>query len=113
MLVPAVEYDVGDALLAIAMPGVCAWITVACTGFVVTPLPVAVAAFVTYPAVLSAVVTVYVAVQLVVAPAARGPEPQGKGVPAGYEMPRTTTGLLSAIVNGPASDALVPVFLIT
>ena len=51
------------------------------------PLPDAVAVFVTDPAVTSAAVTVYLAVQLVVAPAARGPVPHGKGVPAVYEVP--------------------------
>ena len=77
-----------------------------------SPLPVAVAVFVTMPAVTSAAVTVYLAVQLVVAPAASGPVPHGKGVPAGYEMPRTTTGLLSVTVKGPAIDELGPMFLI-
>ena len=47
MVVGAVEYVVGNALLATVMPGVCAEVTVACVGFDVIPLPLAVAVFVT------------------------------------------------------------------
>src|SRR5436309_2123703 len=94
--VPTVLYVVGLAPLASVIALVSIACTVALASGEVAPLPEAVAVLVIEPALRSACVMVCVAVQLVVAPGARGPAPQGLIAPC----------LSSLTENGPASVTL-------
>src|SRR2546422_978788 len=82
MVWPAALYVAGLALLARVSALVWVAVTVALAGAEVAPLPEAVAVLVIEPASRSACVIVWVFVQLVDAPGASGPLPQGLIVPS-------------------------------
>src|SRR5437867_4342919 len=101
MMCPPALYVVGLALLSIARALSCLAVTVADASVEVRPLPEAVALLVIDPASMSAWVIVWIEVQLVDAPNASGPAPQGLIVPS----------LSSPTLNGPAS-VVFPLFVI-
>src|SRR5438034_256726 len=101
MVCPTALYVVGLALLASARTLFWLAVTVKEAWFEVRPLPEAVALLVIEPASTSAWVIVCIEVQLVDAPRASGPVPQGLIVPC----------LSSVTPNGPAS-VIFPLFVI-
>src|SRR5204863_7878405 len=98
---PTAPYVVGLALLASVRTLFWLPVTVNEAWFEVRPLPEAVALLVIEPAAMSAWVIVWIEVQLVDAPNASGPAPQGVIVPS----------LASLTLNGPAS-VVFPLFVI-
>src|SRR5213080_5416122 len=101
MVWPAALYVAGLALLARVSVLVCVAVTVAVAGAEVAPLPETVAVLVIEPASRSACVIVWVFVQLVDAPGAKGPVPHAN-VPS----------LSSVTEKGPAKVTLLQIVIV-